>query len=120
MGFFGVLTRIKRYFHRPPPAQAKAQPAQAQAQAQLAPPPPDDHPPLEREGGGGGFVVFVTPLVKPTTLDTMLEAAFCTPLTMEAANSAPGNVGSETRGLGALGPAVGAVVVRATGADDGL
>ena len=66
------------------------------------------------------MVVFVTPLVKPTTLDTMLEAAFCTPLTIEAANSAPGSVGREMLGLGALGVVLGALVVVVAGVDDGL
>ena len=43
-------------------------------------------------------MVFVTPLVNDNTFDTMLEEAFCTPVTMVAANSDPGKRGSETLG----------------------
>ena len=40
-------------------------------------------------------MVRVTPLVKSTTLETMLEAALWTERTVEAANSDPGNRGSD-------------------------
>jgi hypothetical protein len=43
------------------------------------------------------LVTLVTPPVKSATLPVTLLAKFCTPPTTEAAKSAPGRVGSETR-----------------------
>lgn len=76
----------------PPPAQAQAQPAQAQAHAQERPPPPLRPPlrPLEA-GLGGGFVAPVTLSVKALTLPTTFCEKVCTPVTICAAMSAPGN-----------------------------
>jgi hypothetical protein len=76
----------------PPPAQAQAQPAQAQAQAQERPPPLPRPPlrPLE-VGLGGGLVAPVTLSVKVLTLPTTFCEKVCTPVTICAAKSAPGN-----------------------------
>jgi hypothetical protein len=44
---------------------------------------------------GGGFVVEVTPPVKSSTFETRFPEVVCTPLTIEAAKVAPGNVGKD-------------------------
>ena len=74
----------------PPPAQEHAQPAQAHAQAQERPPLPPREPPPVLGGGGGGLVTLVTRLVKSLTLPMTLLEKVCTPVTTEAAKSAPG------------------------------
>ena len=80
--------------YRPPPAHAHAQPAQAQAQAQAQPPLlPELRLLWEEEGLGGGLVTWVTPLVKPVTLRTMLLDVPSIPRTSVAAKAAPGRVG---------------------------
>ena len=57
------------------------------------------------------MVLLVIPLVKSVILPTTFPEKFCTPVTIEAAKSAPGSFGIESAGI----PADGADVV-----DDGL
>jgi len=81
--------------YRPPPAHAHAQPAQAQAQAQAQPPLlPELRPLWEEEGLGGGLVTWVTPLVKPVTLRTMLLAVPSIPRTSVATQARVSRAGS--------------------------
>ena len=60
------------------------------------------------------MVVFVTPLVNPTRFVTRLEAVFWTPVTTEAAKSAPGKVGREMLRPPELGVEIFAVEGRGT------
>lgn len=93
--------------YRPPPAQAQAHPAQAQAQAQELPPPPRYE---EEEDLGTGFVFWVMRLVKLVMLPTTSLEKFSIPVTMEAANSPPGRLGSETPSPAEVLGAAGALV----------
>ena len=91
--FFGVQRRetldAATFRYLPPPAQAQAQPAQAHAQAQERPPLPPERP-LLLGGGGGGLVTLVTRPVNSFTLPMTFCENVCTPVTIEAAKSAPG------------------------------